>query len=53
VRLNGGMVVPGRFYLLQDQVTISGNTPIGVIIRPVTVLHGVYEQPVRLPEANG
>lgn len=53
VRLNGGLVVPGRFYLMQGTMTISGDVPVGVVIRPLGVVHGYYEQPVRLPSANG
>jgi hypothetical protein len=53
VRLNGGLVVPGRFYLMQGTMTISSDVPVGVVIRPLGVVHGYYEQPVRLPSANG
>lgn len=53
VRLNGGLVVPGRFYLMQGTMTISGDVPVGVIIRPLGVVHGYHEQPVRPPSANG
>ncbi len=53
VRLNGGLVVPGRFYLMQGTMTISGDVPVGVMIRPLGVVHGYYDQPVRPPSANG
>lgn len=53
VRLNGGLVVPGRFYLMEGTMTIHSDVPVGVIIRPLGVVHGYYEQPVRPPSANG
>ena len=53
VRLNGGLVVPGRFYLMDGTMTISGDLPLGVTIRPLGVVHGYYDQPVRPPSANG
>ncbi len=53
VRLNGGLVVPGRFYQMENTTIISGAIPVSVTIRPIGVLHGVYEQPIRLPQANG
>ena len=53
VRLNSGLVVPGRFYLIDGTMIIRGAVPIGVIIRPIGVLHGVYEHSVRPPSANG
>jgi hypothetical protein len=53
VRLNGGLVVPGRFYLMQGTMIISGGTPFGVVIRPLGVVHSYHDQPVRPPSANG
>jgi hypothetical protein len=53
VRLNGGLVVPGRFYLMNGSMTITGDVPVGVMIRPLGVVHGYYDQPVRPPSANG
>jgi hypothetical protein len=53
VRLNGGLVVPGRFYQMENTTIISGDIPVSVTIRPIEVLHGVYDQPIRLPQANG
>lgn len=53
VRLNGGLVVPGRYYLMDGTMTISGDVPVGVTIRPLGVVHGYFDQPVRPPSANG
>ena len=53
VRLNGGLVVPGRFYLLNGTITIQAAVPVGVLIRPLDTLHGYYEQPLLPPSANG
>jgi hypothetical protein len=53
VRLDGGLVVPGRFYLIEGTVVIEGAVPIGITIRPLGVLHGVYDRPLRPPSANG
>jgi len=53
VRLNGGLVVPGRFYLMDGTMTISGDVPVGVTIRPLGVVHSYYDQPLRPPSANG
>jgi hypothetical protein len=38
---------------MQGTMTISSDVPIGVVIRPLGVVHGYYEQPVRPPSANG
>jgi hypothetical protein len=53
VRLNDGLVVPGRYYLVQGTLTITSEVPVGVIIRPLGVVHAYDERPVAMPTANG
>ena len=53
VRLNGGLVVPGRFYLLDGTITIQSTVPVEALIRPLDTLHGYYELPLIPPSANG
>lgn len=53
VRLNDGLVVPGRYYLVQGTMTITSDVPVGVIIRPLGVVHAYDERPVAMPTANG
>ncbi len=53
VRLNGGLVVPGRYYRVEGTMTVTSDAPVGVIIRPLGVVHGYFDHPVRPPSANG
>jgi hypothetical protein len=53
VRLNGGLVVPGRYYHVNGTMTITGDVPVGVVIRPLGVVPSYFDQPVRPPSANG
>lgn len=53
VRLNGGLIVPGRYYLLDGTLRIESVVPVGVHVRPLHALPGYYEQPLLPPNANG
>jgi len=53
VRVNGGLVVPGRYYLIKGSVEITGMTPVGVHIRPLSAVPSYQEQPLMAPSANG
>jgi hypothetical protein len=53
VRLNGGLVVPGRYYRIDGAVRIDSRVPVGVHIRPLTAVGPYYPQPLRIPTADG
>jgi len=53
VRLNGGLVVPGRYYHVNGTMTVTSDVPVGVVIRPLGVVPSYYERPLRPPSANG
>lgn len=53
VRVNGGLVVPGRYYLIKGSVEITGMAPVGVHIRPLSAVPSYHEQPLMAPSANG
>lgn len=48
VRVDGGLVVPGRFYRLDGRITITSAVPVGIHIRPLHTL-GAYADAPRLP----
>ncbi len=52
VRLNGGLVVPGRAYALGTAAEITGAAAVAVHIRPAGVATTVYPGPL-LPQGNG
>jgi hypothetical protein len=52
VRLNGGLVVPGRAYALGTAAEITGAAAVAVHIRPAGVAATVYPGPL-LPQGNG
>lgn len=53
VRVNGGLVVPGRYYRIYGSVEITGMAPLGVHIRPLSAVPSYQEQPLMMPNANG
>jgi hypothetical protein len=53
VRVNGGLVVPGRYYLIKGSIEISSMSPIGVHIRPLSAVPAYHDQPLMSPNANG
>jgi hypothetical protein len=53
VRLNGGLVVPGRYYQVNGTMTVTSDVPVGVVVRPLGVVPSYFAQPVRPPSANG
>jgi hypothetical protein len=48
VRVNGGLVVPGRFYRLDGTITITSGVPVGVHLRPLATIATWADAP-RLP----
>ena len=52
VRLNGGLVVPGRAYAIGSGAEITGAAPVAVHIRPAGVATTVYPGPL-LPQGDG
>jgi hypothetical protein len=52
IRLNGGLVVPGRYYQVQGTAEITGSTATAVHIRPLTAVSASYATPL-LPAGNG
>jgi len=53
VRLNGCLVVPGRFYRVSGTARITAQVPVGVHIRPLTAVGSYYQHPLQLPQADG
>lgn len=53
LRLNGGLVVPGRYYRIQGLVEITGSAPVNVHIRPLNAVPDYHEGPLQAPSANG
>lgn len=49
LRINGGMVVPGRHYRIGSGLDIQATGPIGVDIVPLDATHLVYDQPIPVP----
>lgn len=52
VRLDGGLVVPGRYYRINGTATITSTVPVGVHIRPLTAVGTYYDQPLIVPSAD-
>jgi hypothetical protein len=53
IRLDGGLVVPGRFYHVHGDAVITGAASCSVDIRPLAAVPAVAEQPARPPQGNG
>ncbi len=53
VRVNGGLVVPGRYYRIDGEITVESSVPVGVHIRPLTAVSIYYPEPQPAPSANG
>lgn len=53
VRVNGGLVIPGRYYRITGQIEITAMAPIGVHIRPLAAVPSFHDHPLTLPSANG
>ena len=53
IRLDGGMVVPGRYYRVRGDAVITGAKPAHVTIRPLVNLPVYFEKPTTLPQTNG
>jgi hypothetical protein len=53
VRLDGGLVVPGRYYRINGRTTITSTVPVGVHIRPLNAVGPYYDQPLIMPSADG
>jgi len=50
VRLDGGLVAPGRFYRVEGTAVITGG-PVGIHVRPLETVPAYHEAPVIPPEA--
>jgi hypothetical protein len=53
LRLNGGLVVPGRYYRIQGTVEITSSAPVNVHIRPLSAVPDYHDGPLVAPSANG
>lgn len=53
LRLNGGLVVPGRYYRIQGTVEITSSAPVNVHIRPLSAVPDYHDGPLQAPSANG
>ena len=52
VRVNGGLVVPGRFYQIHQIIEITSDVPVNIPVRPLGVVTEYHDVPV-IPRANG
>jgi hypothetical protein len=52
VRVNGGLIVPGRYYVIRDQVEIVSDAPIGIDICPLSASVDYFPSPLPPPKAN-
>ncbi len=52
-RLNGGLIVPGRFYQVTGDMRITGSAPIDVHVRPLSAVPVYAPLPCLPPLANG
>lgn len=53
IRLDGGLVVPGRAYLISGEHQLTGGSDAHVLIRPVDAVSGFHPGPARLPSGEG
>lgn len=53
VRLDGALVVPDRFYVLDDETVVESELPVDVIIRPLEAVPAWHPTGVRPPLAAG
>lgn len=53
VRVNGGLVVPGRCYRIDGTVTITADQPVAIDIVPLIAAPEIQDQPWSLPSAPG
>jgi hypothetical protein len=52
-RLNGGLIVPGRFYQVTGDMRVTGGAPIDVHVRPLSAVPMYAPVPCLPPAANG
>nr|MBA3939287.1 hypothetical protein [Planctomycetota bacterium] len=52
-RLNGGLIVPGRFYQVTGDMRVTGGAPIDVHVRPLSAVPMYAPLPCLPPAANG
>ena len=52
-RLNGGMIVPGRFYQVTGAMHVTGSAPIDVHVRPLSAVPSYAPLPCLPPMASG
>lgn len=52
-RLNGGLIVPGRFYQVTGDMRVTGSAPIDVHVRPLSAVPTYAPLPCLPPLANG
>lgn len=53
VRVNGGIVVPGRHYRIDGPITITAGVEVGVDIVPLDAVPEYWDQPFALPTGPG
>jgi hypothetical protein len=53
VRVNGGLVVPGRFYAIGSGLRIRSSIALQILIRPLSAVASYYQTPAYLPYADG
>jgi hypothetical protein len=53
LRLDGGLIVPGRAYLITGEHRFSGGRDAHLLIRPVDAVSGFHPGPAGLPSGEG
>jgi hypothetical protein len=53
VRVNGGLAVPGRYYVIDGPIDISSQVAIGIEICPLVATWNYYATPLPPPRVNG
>jgi hypothetical protein len=53
LRLDGGLVVPGRFYRVHGRATITGDERCDILVRPLESVPKYYDRALKPPSSNG
>jgi len=53
LRVDGGLVVPGRFYRIDGAITVGGPDPVAIHIRPLNAVPAYHQEPLLPPTADG
>ncbi|MBA3707839.1 MAG: hypothetical protein H0W83_03340 [Planctomycetes bacterium] len=53
IRIDGGLVVPGRFYRIGATTAITSSVPCTVVIRPLEAVNRFHDRPMLSESGNG